>query len=74
MYSRILLLLVILCCTLLSFANTGIGDINGSYQRKGNAFLLQPPMPTCSWSFVHQPWYALEVAGQRTLRPMNPGW
>jgi alpha-glucosidase (family GH31 glycosyl hydrolase) len=40
MYNRILLLLAIQCCTLLSFANTGMGDINGSFKRKDNAFLI----------------------------------
>ena len=40
MYNRILLLLAIQCITFSLAANTGIGDIKGSFKRKDNSFLF----------------------------------
>ena len=72
MYNRILLLLVIQCLALYTIANTGIGDIKGSFTRKGNVFLFTATRANVQLEFCTPGMVRIRSSWTRTFEANEP--
>lgn len=72
MYNRILLLLAIQCFTLCTMANTGIGDIKGSFTRKGNTFLFTATRANVQLEFCTPGMVRIRSSWTRTFEANEP--
>lgn len=72
MYNRILLLFILQCLTRSLTANTGIGDINGSFTRKGNVFVFSATQADVQLEFCTPGMVRIRSSWTRTFAGNEP--